>query len=114
MTNLKDDLIKKILNNKAYPLRVRKYIVSTQIAPRKEVTQKLYDEALSRLDIVFPATKKLLNKCDKLRKQVVSLERHLYAPEVNKLKLINGYINTPQKTDVEAAIKYAVLNNSKV
>lgn len=41
----------------------------------------------------------------KIMKQVIKLELHIYAPELNKLHLSKGrFIAVPQKTTIEAAL----------
>lgn len=43
----------------------------------------------------------------KIDKNILKLERHLYAPELNKVHLINGKVlNTPYMTTIPHAIKY--------
>lgn len=40
-------------------------------------------------------------------RNVRGLERHAYAPELNKLHLVNGTeIYTPRCTDIDSAVKY--------
>ena len=47
-------------------------------------------------------------------KDVLCLEVHKYAPELNKLHLFDGAIfSTPQITEIDNAIKYANYENSK-
>tara|TARA_R110000787_G_scaffold43760_2_gene107194 strand:+ start:383 stop:784 length:402 start_codon:yes stop_codon:yes gene_type:complete len=49
---------------------------------------------------------------NKMRKSVVSLERHAYAPELNRLHLLGGVsIKTPQAITIDAAIALAVRKN---
>ena len=43
-------------------------------------------------------------------KDVKFLERHAYAPEMNKLHTNKGVFNTPQKTSIKEAIKYLVFS----
>jgi hypothetical protein len=48
-------------------------------------------------------------KANLLTKKVYRLERHLYAPEMNKLHLKSGAtIATPQKTEIIEAILYCI------
>ena len=43
----------------------------------------------------------------KINKSILKLERHLYAPELNKVYLINGDIlKTPYMTTISHAINY--------
>ena len=43
----------------------------------------------------------------KIDKNILKLERHLYAPELNKVHLINGDIlKTPYMTTISHAINY--------
>tara|TARA_E500000318_G_scaffold111782_1_gene131719 strand:+ start:1780 stop:1935 length:156 start_codon:yes stop_codon:yes gene_type:complete len=47
-------------------------------------------------------------------KDVLGLEIHKYAPELNKLHLMNGAVfNTPQITKIDDAIKKVNYENSK-
>jgi len=49
----------------------------------------------------------------RLKNKVVNLERHLYAPELNKLCFKDGKsVKTPQKTTIEEAINYFIFSNS--
>lgn len=49
---------------------------------------------------------------DKLYKIVVSLERHEYAPEMNKLHFKSSFISVPQQTSIESSIALILKNNS--
>ena len=49
----------------------------------------------------------------RLTNKVNRLERHLYAPELNKLHFKDGKsVNTPQRTTIEEAINYFIFSNS--
>ena len=74
-------------------------------------------QALCNLEQCLKANAKYLKELNAGRKllgklHAVGLERHAYAPELNKLHLKNGTtINTPRCTDIDTAIVYAVRNN---
>ncbi len=44
---------------------------------------------------------------NKINKYILKLEKHLYAPELNKVHLINGKVlKTPYMTSISHAINY--------
>ena len=48
----------------------------------------------------------------KFYKKVVKLEKHTYAPEMNKLHFKNSFISVPGKTNIEDALSVVINNNS--
>ena len=49
----------------------------------------------------------------RLLKITKGLQRHLYAPELNEIKTVKGnFYKTPQKTELEKAIDYLIMNSS--
>lgn len=96
----------KIQGYKSYNQQVKDRVLK-QIEGLTELSEAGYLEAKRNLPKVMQGTKKLVVKLDKLSKQVVKLERHEYAPEMNKLHLTDGKtISTPQKVTIESAVEY--------
>lgn len=57
--------------------------------------------------------KKKATLVDRVKKRVLKLERHSYAPEMNNLHFNNGEtFKTPQVIDINEAIKYYMLKSS--
>ena len=53
-----------------------------------------------------------LNYINKSLLKNISIERHLYAPELNKILIFNKEIKAPQITDISAAVKFLINNFS--
>lgn len=48
----------------------------------------------------------------KILRILIKLERHIYAPEMNKIHFKNCAVSTPQRTTINEAIDYFIYHNS--
>ncbi|MEN8123335.1 MAG: hypothetical protein ABFS35_23560 [Bacteroidota bacterium] len=70
-----------------------------------ELSFKQIDEHNFYAEISNKAT--LMEKEHKIRSHTKGLERHAYAPEMNRLHFLNGKTaSTPQQKEIESAVKY--------
>jgi len=100
-------------------LAAKGYNKATKARVLAQIPETVNDEqlwqALCNVEQCLKANAKYLKELNAGRKllgKLTGLERHAYAPELNKLHLKNGTtINTPRCTDIDTAIIYAVRNN---
>ena len=106
-----DILIEKINSYKSYPDTVKteaiRQVKKLDIAD-KAMLKKLYSilpSHLKRLD-------KWVKRFNKIEKKVLCLEKHNFAPEMNKLHFLDGsFIKVPQQTTVKKAVEFILYNN---
>lgn len=86
----------------------------------KQNEQRLNELPQNKFD-KWSAISEVLGKCElkeKLSKvksillRVIRLERHAYAPEMNKLHFSHTMVNIPQMTSIEDAVKHVVRSMS--
>lgn len=102
-------LANKINGYKSYTQAVKDRVLKQ--LDNVQVNETMYNKALKALPAVMKHAKKQNILYNKLYTQALKLERHAYAPEMNKLHLKDGTIlSTPQKTTMEQAINYLIIN----
>lgn len=99
-----------------------------KFAETKREVLKQYSDKLDQLNLIpedkfnnYSFLSEVLRKCEgkekqkytsKILKNVTKLERHSYAPELNKLHFKNTFISAPQKITIEDAIKHVINTSS--
>lgn len=110
--NYSELLINKINGYKSYNQAVKDRVLKQ--LDNVQVNETMYNKALKAIPVVMRYAKKQNTLYNKLYTQALKLERHAYAPELNKLHLKDGTVlSTPQKTTMEDAINYCVLHCKK-
>lgn len=110
MANMKT-IIDKINSYKSYDKRVKARVLA-QINPTLEISPEKCEEILKRVPIVMKANKEWLKKFDRVRKVAVALEKHDYAPELNRLHIKGGIaIKASGSRTIEQAVEQIVNYN---
>ena len=79
----------------------------TQVQKVGEIDAKMYRQALKALPTVYKTIVRRNKWITRAQKDVIFLERHTYAPELNKLHFEgNKKYNVPQCTSIEQALLY--------
>lgn len=102
-----DILIEKINSYKSYPDTVKTEAI------RQVKKLDIADKAmLKKLSNILPSHLKRLKRYYKIEKKVLYLEKHSFAPELNKLHFLDGsFIKVPQQTTVKKAVEFILYNN---
>lgn len=97
--------------NKAKKLRIGYYSENlsllSQLDPNFIENYNFTNEVLN-----FSFELEKLNYISKKLLKHISIERHVYAPELNKIHIFNKEIKAPQITDINAAVKFLINNFS--
>lgn len=93
--------------NKAKKLRINYYsenlTLLSQLDPNFIENYNFTNEVLN-----FSFELEKLNYISKKLLKYISIERHAYAPELNKIHILNKEIKAPQITDINAAVKFLI------
>lgn len=102
--NYKQKLIDKINSYKSYNKQVKDRVLA-QIDPNRKITEKAYKEILKRVPAVMKANAEFVKRYNRAHKQAVALEKHDYAPELNKVWFKGGVaVKAAGSRTLEAAI----------
>lgn len=106
--NYLQQLADKVNNYKSYNTAVKDRVLK-QFDNIEKLTEQQYKTASKRLPEVMKANKTFITNCNNCTKQVLRLEIHTYAPELNALHFVGGnIIKTPQKITIKDAVEYIV------
>lgn len=102
-----DILIQKINSYKSYPDTVKTEAIRQ--VKKLNITDSVM---MKKLFNILPSHLKRLEKIYKIEKKVLCLEKHSFAPELNKLHFLDGsFTKVPQQTTVKKAVEFILYNN---
>ena len=109
------DKLKMLINKRhGYTKAVKIEVLKQLDGLTSDISYDKYWEASGNIETVLKATTELLKRCKIINKQVLKLERHAYAPELNKVHLKNGAtIAARGCTTIEQAVKHLAQTNFK-
>lgn len=93
--------------NKAKKLKINYYSENLSLLSQLDSNFiENYNFTNEVLNLSFELEK--LNYINKKLLKYINIERHAYAPELNKIHILNKVIKAPQITDINAAIKFLI------
>lgn len=107
------DKLKMLITKRAgYSAVVKAEVLKQLNGIASDISDDKYWQASGNIETCLKATKELLKRCNIIKKQVLKLEVHKYAPELNKVHLKNGAtIAARGCTTIEQAIKHLAVTN---
>lgn len=103
-------LVDKINSYKSYNKQTKDKVLA-QINHTREISSAEYEQALTRLPRVMKSHAEFIKRYNKAYKRVTRLEKHHYAPELNKLHFRGFIIGTPGATTIKGALEKLVQKN---
>lgn len=107
-----DKLKMLIIKRPGYGFLVKAEVLKQLNGITSDISDDKYWQASGNIETCLKATKELLKRCNIIKKKVLKLEVHKYAPELNKVHLKNGdTIAARGCTTIEQAIKHLAVTN---